>query len=248
MPVFINKPKPKPVPIAPIKPTAAKSAMGVVNAGKFKLPAKGMSSAASSAFAEPPFPKPQAIAKGKPLGGSKTPGVVVQEVAIQSPVVIPKAKAPLAQLKKKTGVSVQVIAQETTTEVPLSELSDEQLADVYGTLQDEVKAVEMNPVLTRFNEVTKELDSRTAQLDGSETAEWVGDHWTVSIGAATKAPPEITDMQKAANLMGAEAFWKCCKITLADLKKYLNPEQLAQVTKTDTGYIKKRKVEATFRG
>jgi hypothetical protein len=151
--------------------------------------------------------------------------------------------------KKATKAVNKVDDSEAILLANKDELTDEQLADLYGTLQDRAEAIRTNPVFVQLAEVSKLLLDRVdAAAEPSDTVELSGDHWVLEIGACSRNSADITSIQKVRDMLGEETFMKLAKITLTDLKKYLNPEQLDTVLETETGYKKGRKIVAKFKG
>ena len=133
----------------------------------------------------------------------------------------------------------------------LADFSLEELADRYGSLEDQVNALKMNPVFANFADVAKELNSRLEkELDHTDEAELSGQHWTLEIGPESKNARALKEgaMPKLQAILGMETFAGLAKMNLSDIDKYLTPEQVAQVVDTDTGYSGKRKIKAVFKG
>jgi hypothetical protein len=199
-----------------------------------------------------PDPKSTKLMQGLVNGGKvKLPLAPVPKVPVTALAVAKGAQKKLMQSTAPVEEATLTLeGLESMTLEDLRKLSPEKLADAYGMLKDQTDALSMNPLFQRYNEVAKVMGEYAHSLPVDEAQVITGDRWEVSIGLPTKAAPQITDMEKAANMLGAEVFWKLCTISITDLKKYLNPEQLAQVLQPDSevGYIKKRKIETKFRG
>lgn len=129
------------------------------------------------------------------------------------------------------------------------ELDDEALVDEYGKLDNLVTAFNTGPVATRFKECKEALNKRLEdELEPQDGATLTGHHFRLEVGSAAKAAAKITDMHLTHQYLGDDLFFKVAKVTLSDLKKYLTPDQLAQVLDQDTGYTKRRKVAVKFLG
>ena len=76
------------------------------------------------------------------------------------------------------------------------------------------------------------VDHCNKNLDAEEILELRTKYGDVKVGKQSTSR-SITDMAKAIALLGKETFMKIAKISLSDLDKYLNPEEVAQVTKTE---------------
>lgn len=128
-------------------------------------------------------------------------------------------------------------------------MSIEELADLYGQLEDMVNALKSNPIFTKFAEVQEALATRLQDEYGPEEALKIkGAHWLLEIGAAAKNPATWVDKPMTQAFLGSAVFMELSKINLGDLKKYLTPEQLAKVLDEDTGYSTRRKITAKFLG
>lgn len=154
-------------------------------------------------------------------------------------ITVTKSKAKKEVLPK---VEADVLVDPT-------ELSDEDLADQYGQLEDQVNALKQNPVFTRFEEVQKVLAERLkSNFEPSDALTMKGKHWLLEIGVAAKNSAEVVDKPMIQLFLGQAVFFELAKFNLSDLKKYLTPEQLAKVTNSDTGYSTRRKITAKFMG
>lgn len=149
--------------------------------------------------------------------------------------------------KEKTKKSKQEV-----TQVDPDKLSMEQLADLYGTLEDQINAIPVNPIYNQFAEVQKELMARIKSegYDPQDVIAVKGQHWTLNIGAAAKNPRKLFDIAipMIHNFVGSETFNKIAKVNLSDVDKYLTLGQIEQVVDNDTGYADRRKVTAKFMG
>jgi len=108
------------------------------------------------------------------------------------------------------------------------------LASEYIATSEKLKKdlKKFTPVEARISELKKEIvkfGNDTLPPDaGLEVATKEG---TLKIGVCA-TQREITNIDKAIEFLGMETFMKLAKISLSDLDKYLNPEQIAMVTET----------------
>lgn len=129
------------------------------------------------------------------------------------------------------------------------ELTIEELADEYGSLEDQANALMQNPVFARFELVKKALAKRLeTEVEPQDAVEITGTQWLLEIGAAAKESRSIGDLNLTRKLMGDAAFMACAKITLKDAEAYLTPEQLQKVLEPNVGYTKRRKIVAKYLG
>ena len=161
------------------------------------------------------------------------------EPEIEMPVTVTKSK-PKAPV-------VKAAVQETTTAVEPSEMTPEQLADAYGSLQDKLEALRMNPLFAQFEEVAEEVKKRMEAYEKTDTVAFKGKHWIIEAGACAKAPRKITDPLAVANFLGAETFAKVAKVGVSDAEKYLTPDQFSKVVSEET-YTSNRKITSKFLG
>lgn len=158
---------------------------------------------------------------------------------------------PLNIVKPKEAEKPAENLTPASSEKTVDQLSDEELADLYGNLSDQVQAANMNPVFARFEQVQKELQKRLEeQLEPQDTAELTGDHWELNIGAAAKNPRVLVDgaIPKIQAALGVDTFGKIAKVGIGDLEKYMTPQQLTDIIKEDTGFSNKRKITVKFLG
>lgn len=152
-------------------------------------------------------------------------------------ITITKAKAaPKAKAKADAIEAVEP-----------SGLSDEQLADLYGSLEDRVAALMTNPVFTQFKEAKDELQKRLDTYEHDDEVKMKGEHWLVAAGTCSKSPRKVLDNALVAKFMGQEAFMKVAKVGVGDAEKYLTPEQVEQVV-SEEAFTKNRKITSSFLG
>lgn len=135
------------------------------------------------------------------------------------------------------------------TEPEPTAMADEELADLYGSLQDQCEAIMTNPVFARFELAKKELLARVAAaVEPQDGAEISGHEWSLEIGACSRKPRAVVDVPSIAKFMGISEFAKIAKVTIADIEKHLTPTQVAAVISDDTGYNAARKITAKYLG
>lgn len=150
-------------------------------------------------------------------------------------------------LKTKTKVKEETV-NAPKVDIEPSEMSDEDLADLYGTLQDRAAALMADPTFVRLKEAEDELKARVKDVDPEVGLEIKGKHWLIEMGACSKTPRKVEAPDKVMSFLGATTFYKIAKVTVGDAEKYLTPEQLAAVLSPDVGYTKNRKTTAKFLG
>lgn len=150
-------------------------------------------------------------------------------------VTITKAKAKPA--KKLAQVEV----------VEPSEMSDDDLADLYGSLEDKCQALMADPTFTQFALAKKALQERMDQYGDTDEIKFKGAHWLVNASACSKSPRKVLDNSAVAKFIGQADFMKIAKVSVGDAEKYLTPEQVAKVV-SEESYTKNRKVVASFLG
>lgn len=155
----------------------------------------------------------------------------------------------VTKIKPKVQKPLVEVPETAQALVDPADMSLEQLADLYGDLQDKTTAAMANPIFTRFAEVQKELADRlAAAYEPTDSLEVKGAHWKLEIGVAARNPSQLKDTFKLAGFLGQETFYKVAKVTLTDVKKYCTPEQITQVVDDDTGYSSRRKIVAKYLG
>lgn len=135
-------------------------------------------------------------------------------------------------------------------EVEPTEMPLEELADLYGALKDQTDALSANPLYTKFSEVAKVLAERINKEAKEPTDEVTikGHHWVIEAGPCSKSPRKVTDVSMIAKYLGQETFYKLAKMSIADIDKYLTPDQVATVVAPEVGYTANRKITAKFLG
>lgn len=149
------------------------------------------------------------------------------------------------RLKEKIKESTESTKKKITPNLKTvedSSVDPQKLANQFKKLEVELKANddEMKKKRDKVADLKKSLiDHCNKTLPADEILELRTKWGDVKVGKRSTSRT-ITDMAKAVKLLGKETFMKIVKISLGDLDKYLNPEELAQVTKkelTDTRRI-----------
>lgn len=150
------------------------------------------------------------------------------------------------EAKPQEALKVEI---EQAISINPEDMDFEQLADLYGTLHDEVEAANANPVYTKFDIVHKALMSKiNAELEATDTAEIKGDHWLLEVTACKKNSRKLKNLDLLRTLMGDDVFFKVAKVNISDVEKYLTPEQTVKVIEDDTGYSSTRGITAKYLG
>jgi len=126
----------------------------------------------------------------------------------------------------------------------VEDLTIEQLADRFGTLNDRAAAIMLNPIFAQLEEASKELKARLAEMDDNSEVTIKGAAWLVEAGICAKAPRKIEKPVSVLNFIGPEAFAAIAKVGVADAEKYLTPEQFAEVV-SEEKTTKNRKITTT---
>lgn len=150
---------------------------------------------------------------------------------------------------KQAKVKDEVVEQDKQATLELSEMSAEQLADEYGSLDDQIRALMDDPRFIRFEKVKAELQSRLLEFEPTDELSIEGDHWELEVSACSTKPRSIVEgaQPQIFKMMGNEMAYKLCKFTISDLEKYLTPEQVTQVLK-DNGFSTNRKIKVKYLG
>ncbi len=103
------------------------------------------------------------------------------------------------------------------------------LKEISDKLEKDMK--KFLPIQNEITDLKKEIVAFANEtLDNEATLEVRTPDGPVKIGARGTAR-EITDMDKAIDMLGLETAMKLLKVSLGDLDKYLTPEQVLEVTK-----------------
>lgn len=158
---------------------------------------------------------------------------------------------PITISKSKPAKAAALPKVETTLFQEADKLSDEELADAYGTLQDQISALEVNPLYAQFSLVETELKKRLkAEVPSEDTATIQGKHWVLEVGACSKTPRKLLEgaIPLIQKFLGLETFAKIAKVNISDCEKYLTVEQAEKVINSETSYTENRKIAAKFLG
>lgn len=157
-------------------------------------------------------------------------------------VSITKSKKALAEEKKAELPKVEPLGE--VQYIDPATLSIEELVDRYGSLEDQVNAMKLNPVFTHFDETAKQLMARLAEYEPLVEISITGKHWLLEAGACGKNARKLKEdaIPKLRKMLGDETFAKLAKVNIGDVEKYCTPDQVAQVINDDVGYSKNRKI------
>lgn len=146
------------------------------------------------------------------------------------------------------AVKKEPVQVETAKAVALEEMDIETLADRYGSLEDQITALQHNPIFTQFDLVKKELMKRLEEVESDESVEITGHEWLLEIGVCKKKARSLkSDAIKSLVLMlGQETFEAIATVSIKDCEAYLTPQQLEKVIEADTGYTKARSIKAKY--
>lgn len=148
--------------------------------------------------------------------------------------------------KKKPIVTVSAAAVKAEKELP--ELTLEELADRYGTLDDQCEALEASPVFTNRDLVLAELKKRLEDYEPDEVVKIEGAEWVIDAGACSLTPRKVTNMGAVASMLPGPTFMAIAKVTVTDAEKYLTPEQCALVMEGGDSFTKNRKITKAYKG
>ncbi len=116
-----------------------------------------------------------------------------------------------------------------------------EVVDEYATLSTKLKKRQENlkPLAKQVSDLEKGIIGATDEvLDPSVKATLAGIKFNLDLGAQGQRT-SLTDIEKVFELLGFETFMKVAKVNVVDLKAYLNPDQLAEVTVSEFA-IKRR--------
>lgn len=143
------------------------------------------------------------------------------------------------ELKPKTGTAkiklTNAVAEAAeTVSTPVEKLTESELVDLYGQLDEQVKQLMKNPIVAQHTELKAELQKRLEAKPQDTPVKLRGEHWGIEASACGKAPRKIANMGVLGSLLGTETFLKVVKCSIGDAEKYLTKEQLAKVVGPDT--------------
>ena len=147
-------------------------------------------------------------------------------------------------------MAVQIVTKEKkisditkldVTEVVLPEVVDDFAQSVIALGKKEKKRAPLKKAVTAQEKSI--IDAVDEVLVPSAEITLTGTEYDVHLGPQGQRT-EVVDILKAVEFLGEELFLKLAKISVTDLKKYLTPEQVAQVTETEYKTKRRVKVEA----
>lgn len=158
----------------------------------------------------------------------------------------------VTKAKEKKVAVVEQLDLSNAVSIKPEEMTVEQLADTYGTLEDRYLAgmASLDPVKNQLASVTKALYVKLEDenVEPEDALELTGSHWHLDITACSKNNRTIKSLTKAREFLTEEVFMQVAKVSISDLEKYLTPSQLEQVLEFDTGFSAKRKITAKYLG
>jgi hypothetical protein len=155
---------------------------------------------------------------------------------------------PITISKGKVKLPTKPVPQKNEVETLEPEkLTDEELVDQYGKLQDLTEAMKANPIFAQLQLVQEELQRRLDTHEPDEIIKIIATDYELEAGACALAQRKITDPLKVMAFIGPETFAKIAKIGVADAEKYLVPEQFEQVV-SGYGFTKNRKINVKYLG
>ena len=125
--------------------------------------------------------------------------------------------------------SKEEAVSEAPVEKGIEDMSLEELADKYAELSAKAEKIleKAKPINLEISEIQKAIMERVdSQIEPTEKMVVKASTVWVEIGEKAKSRT-ITDMEKVVELFGTETFLKVAKVGLADIDKYLTPEQIA---------------------
>lgn len=122
-------------------------------------------------------------------------------------------------------------------QVPVTELTDPQLADEFAETRLRMMAWKpnVNPDTLRFSQLSAELLTRQTGKDSEETPIVEGEKWKVPI-SAMENKTTITDpagVYKIVRRLGVDKVIDVYSITLGNIRKILTQKQQAKLLKTE---------------
>lgn len=138
--------------------------------------------------------------------------------------------------KTKLATAEQLVSEE----IVLPETVDE-----YGTLKTKLtkKQDKIAPLAKQVATLEKGMIGAVdAVLQPAEKISLMGSEYEVKLAAQGKRT-ELSDAEKLLEIVGLELFLKLVSVKVADLKAYLTPDQLAQVTTSSYAIKRRMKLE-----
>lgn len=133
---------------------------------------------------------------------------------------------------------VKDVSKLDVTEIVLPEIVDAfgEQAVKLAKKKEKIAPLEKS-VSASEKEILKAVDE---VIDESVDITLLGEDYDLVIGPKGQRT-EVTNTLRAAELLGEDLFLKLATVSITNLKKYLTPEQVAEVTKTE--YKTKRRVK-----
>ena len=109
-----------------------------------------------------------------------------------------------------------------------------EVVDEYATISAKLAKRQENlkPLVKQVSDLEKGIIGATDEvLDPGSKVTLAGIKFNLDLGAQGQRTA-LTDIEKVFEMLGFETFMKVAKVSVTDLKSYLNPDQLAEVTES----------------
>lgn len=141
-------------------------------------------------------------------------------------------------------MAVKFVTKKAVSTEELAEcIIQPEVVDEYATLSVKLKKRQENlaPLAKQVGDLEKGIIAATDEvLDAESKATLPGIDFELQLGAQGQRT-SLTDIEKVFEFLGFETFMKVAKVSVSDLKSYLNPDQLAEVT--ESKFAIKRRVK-----
>lgn len=138
--------------------------------------------------------------------------------------------------KTKLATADQLVSEE----IVLPETVDE-----YGTLKTRLvkRQEKLAPLVKQVAALEKGIIGAVdSVLEPSEKISLTGSEYELQLAAQGKRT-ELSDTERLFEILGLDLFLKVATVKVADLKAYLNPDQLAEVTSSSYAIKRRMKLE-----
>ena len=126
-----------------------------------------------------------------------------------------------------------------------SQIVQPEVVDEYASLKTKLdkKKAKLAPLEKEVGKLEKGILGAVDEiLDPSVSIDLQGNESELKVGPKGQRT-ELADAEKAMDILGTELFLKLAKISITDLKAYMTPEQLAEVTQSTYAIKRRVKVE-----
>lgn len=131
-------------------------------------------------------------------------------------------------------------------QVDSAQIVQPEVIDEYASLRTKLdkKKDKLKPLEKKVGSLEKGiLGAVDAVLDPSASIDLQGEENELKVGPQGQRA-ELVDTEKAMDILGQELFLKLAKISMTDLKAYMTPEQISEVTESKYAIKRRVKVEA----